>query len=186
VRQNNGLTYDASSSFPSYRTAGDFQVATFTRTDETVPATQLVLDELRKMSSGEVTPEELSVARDYLAGVFPLHAETPSDVADRVLGAAFYGLPADYLDTYQERIRAVTAADVKRVAQKYLDPQDLDVVFVGNVAGFREAIAKMLPDASIVEIPAEDVDLLSPTLRRPQSRSSATPAGAPAGEAPHN
>ena len=188
VRLKKGLTYDASSSFPSYQTAGDFQVTTFTRTDETVPATQLVLDELRKMSSGEVTPDELGVARDYLAGVFPLHAETPSDVADRVLGAAFYGLPADYLDTYQARIRAMTADDVKRVAQKYLDPGDLDVVFVGNVAGFRDAISKMLPGASLVEIPAQDVDLLSPTLRRPESQSNATPAptGAPAAEAPHN
>ncbi|MGB6198108.1 MAG: pitrilysin family protein, partial [Candidatus Acidiferrales bacterium] len=188
VRLKKGLTYDASSGFPSYRTAGDIQVTTFTRTDETVPATQLVLDELRKMSSGEVTPEELGVARDFLAGVFPLHAETPSDVADRVLGAAFYGLPADYLETYQERIRAVTAADVKRVSQKYFDPQDLDVVFVGNVAGFRDAIAKMLPGATIVEIPAENVDLLSPTLQRAQTQS---PAGAPAnaagpGAAPHN
>jgi zinc protease len=188
VRLKKGLTYDASSSFPSYQTAGDFEVTTFTRTEETVPATQLVLDELRKMSSGEVTPDELGVARDYLAGVFPLHAETPSDVADRVLGAAFYGLPADYLDTYQERIRAMTAEDVKRVAQKYLDPDDLDVVFVGNVAGFRDAISKMLPGASIVEIPAEDVDLLSPTLRRAvsQSNASPTPTSAPAAEAPRN
>jgi zinc protease len=186
VRLKKGLTYDASSAFPSFRTAGDFHVTTFTRTDETVPATQLVLDELRKMSSGDVTPEELDVARDYLADVFPLHAETPSDVADRVLGAAFYGLPADYLETYQERIRAVTAADVKRVAQTYLDPADLDVVFVGNVAGLRDAISKMLPGASIVEIPAADVDLLSPNLRRPESRSSAAPTAAPPAGATHN
>jgi zinc protease len=180
VREKNGLTYDASSGFLSYRTAGDFQVTTFTRTDETVPATQLVLDELRKMSSGEVTPEELGVARDYLAGAFPLHAETPSDVADRVLGAAFYELPADYLDTYQERIRAVSAEDVKRMAQKYFDPQDLDVVFVGNVEGFRDALAKLLPGASVVEIPADDVDLLSPTLRHPQAPANGS------GAAPHN
>jgi len=186
VRLKKGLTYDASSAFPSFRTAGDFHVTTFTRTDETVPATQLVLDELRKMSSGDVTPEELDVARDYLADVFPLHAETPSDVADRVLGAAFYGLPADYLETYQERIRAVTAADVKRVAQTYLDPADLDVVFVGNVAGLRDAISKMLPGASIVEIPAADVDLLSPNLRRPESRTSAAPTAAPPAGPTHN
>jgi len=79
-------------------------------------------------------------------------------------------LPADYLDTYQQRIRAVTADDVKRVAQKYFDPQDLDVIFVGNVAGFRDAIVKMLPGASVVEIPAEDVDLLSPTLMKAGSK----------------
>ena len=189
VRLKKGLTYDASSGFPSYRTAGDFQVTTFTRTDETVPATQLVLDELRKMSSGDVTPDELDVARDFLAGVFPLHAETPSQVADRVVGAAFYGLPADYLETYQQRIRGVTAADVKRVAQTFFDPQDFDLVFVGNVAGLHDAIAKLLPGASVIEMRAEDVDLLSPTLRKPKSPSSAAPASPPAagtGAAPHN
>jgi len=188
IRLKKGLTYDASSGFASYRAGGDFEVTTFTRTEETAPATQLVLDEYRKMSAGDVTPEELGVAHDFLAGVFPLHAETPSQVADRVLGAAFYGLPADYLETYQQRIRAVSADDVKRMAQKYFDPQDLDLVFVGNIGGLRDAIAKVVPGASIVEIRAQDVDLLSPTLRRPQFPSSA-PANPPAsgsGEAPHN
>ena len=181
VRLKKGLTYDASSEFRSYRGAGVFVVSTFTRTEQTVAATQLVLDEIRKMSSGEVTPEELDVARDFLAYVFPLHAETSEDVADRVLGVAFYGLPADYLDTYQTRVRAVSAADVKRIAQTYFDPADLDLVLVGNVAGFRDALEKMFPDAKVINIPSERLDLLSQDLRQPAAIPAQ--AGAP-GQAP--
>ena len=167
VRLKKGLTYDASSEFISYRGAGNLLVSTFTRTEQTVAATQLVLDEIRKMSTGEVTQDELDVARDFLSYVFPLHAETSEDVADRVLGVAFYGLPPDYLDTYQDRVWAVTSADVKRVAQTYFDPSDLDLVLVGNVSGFRDALEAILPGAKVIDIPAERLDLLSQSLQSP-------------------
>ena len=188
VRLKKGLTYDASSEFVSYRGAGNFVVSTFTRTEQTVAATQLVLDEIRKMSSGDVTPEELDVARDFLAYVFPLHAETPEDIADRTLGVAFYGLPADYLDTYQTNVRAVSAADVKRIAQTYFDPSDLDLVLVGNVAGFRDALVKMLPGAKVIEIPAERLDLLSPDLQQPAAPPAqpGAPGQGPAGGPPRS
>ncbi len=189
VRLKKGLTYDASSEFLSYRGAGNFVVSTFTRTEQTVAATQLVLDEIRKMSSGDVTPEELDVARDFLAYVFPLHAETPEDIADRTLGVAFYGLPADYLDTYQTHVRAVSAAEVKRIAQTYFDPSDLDLVLVGNVSGFRDALEKMLPGAKVVDIPAERLDLLSQDLQRPAATPTQAggqpPAASPAGTSGH-
>jgi zinc protease len=188
VRLKKGLTYDASSEFLSYRGAGNFVVSTFTRTEETVAATQLVMDEIRKMSSGDVTPEELDVARDFLAYVFPLHAETPEDVADRALGVAFYGLPADYLETYQTHIRSVSAADVKRIAQTYFDPSDIDLVLVGNVAGFRDALQKLLPDAKVIDIPAERLDLLSQDLRQPAATpaQAGVPGPGPAGGQPHS
>jgi zinc protease len=181
VRLKKGLTYDASSEFVSYRGAGNLLVSTFTRTEQSVAATQLVLDEIRKMSSGDVTQDELDVARDFLAYVFPLHAETSEDVADRVLGAAFYGLPADYLDTYQDRVRAVTSADVKRIAQTYFDPSDLDLVLVGNVAPLRDALLKLLPGAKVIEIPAERLDLLSQDLLQP-APSPAPGRGAAGGQ----
>ncbi|MGO9641556.1 MAG: M16 family metallopeptidase [Candidatus Acidiferrales bacterium] len=181
VRLKKGLTYDASSEFVSYRGAGNLLVSTFTRTEQSVAATQLVLDEIRKMSSGDVTQDEMDVARDFLAYVFPLHAETSGDVADRVLGVAFYGLPADYLDTYQDRVRAVTSADVKRIAQTYFDSSDLDLVLVGNVAPFRDALVKLLPGAKVIEIPAERLDLLSQDLQRPAS-SPAPGRGAAGGQ----
>src|SRR4029077_11257168 len=72
VRLKKGLTYDASADFTSYLRAGAFEASTFTRTEQTAEATRVVVDEIARMSTGEVTTEELNVAREYLAGVFTI------------------------------------------------------------------------------------------------------------------
>ncbi len=121
VRVKKGLTYGAYSSFNPHRQAGSFGVATFTRTAATVDATKLVVDLIAKMSTGDVTPQEMDFARDYLAGVYPIQSETAEQVADRVLTVAAFDLPTDYNYTYPDRIRGVTPAQVKEMAQKYLE-----------------------------------------------------------------
>ena len=68
---------------------------------------------MAKMASGDITPTELDFSRDYLAGVYPIQSETAEQVADRVLTAAAFELPADYNSTYPERIRAVSLAGCK-------------------------------------------------------------------------
>ncbi len=176
VRVKKGLTYGAYSSFTPHRFAGAFGVGTYTRTEATVEATRLVVDLIAKMSTGEVTPEELDFARDYLAGVYPIQSETAEQVADRVLMAAAFDLPADYNRTYPDRIRSVTPAQVREMAQRYLTIKDLDVVLAGNVASFRDALKKAFPDAQYEEIPFEEVDLLAADLRKPKaSAAAATP-----------
>ena len=108
VRVKKGLTYGAYSSFNPHRYAGSFGVGTFTRTAATVEATKLVVDLITQMSKGDVTPQEMDFARDYLAGVYPIQSETAEQVADRVLTVAAFDLPADYNSTYPGRIRSVT------------------------------------------------------------------------------
>ncbi|MBZ5694110.1 MAG: insulinase family protein [Acidobacteriia bacterium] len=173
VRVKKGLTYDARSSFSPHRYAGSFAVSTYTRTEATVEATKLVVDLITQMSTGAVTQQELDFARDYLAGVYPIQSETAEQVADRVLTAAAYDLPADYNSTYPERIRSVTPAQVRDMAQRYLSAKDLEVVLAGNVATFRDALKKAFPDAKYEEIPFDQVDVLAPDIR--QSKQAATP-----------
>jgi len=176
VRVKKGLTYSAYSSFNPHRYAGAFGVGTYTRTEATVEATKLVVDLIAKMSTGEVTQEELDFARDYLAGVYPIQSETAEQVADRVVAAAAFELPADYNSTYPDRIRSVTSAQVREMAQRYLSAKDLDIVLAGNVATFRDALKKAFPDAQYEEIPFDEVDLLAPDLRKPKmSAAAATP-----------
>jgi zinc protease len=176
VRVKSGYTYGAYSSFNPHRYAGSFGVGTFTKTETTVPATKLVVDLLTKMSSGEITQGELDFARDYLAGVYPIQSETAERVADRIVTVAEFGLPADYNDTYPDRIRSVTSKQVEEMAQRYLETKDLDIVLVGNVGAFREALKKDFPSAQYVEIPFEQVDLLAADLRKPkESAAAATP-----------
>ncbi|MGD1212498.1 MAG: pitrilysin family protein [Candidatus Acidiferrales bacterium] len=176
VRVKKGLTYSAYSSFNPHRYAGAFGVGTYTRTEATVEATKLVVDLIAKMSTGEVTQEELDFARDYLAGVYPIQSETAEQVADRVVVAAAFELPADYNSTYPDRIRSVTPAQVREMAQRYLSAKDLDIVLAGNVATFRDALKKAFPDAQYEEIPFDEVNLLAPDLRKPKmSAAAATP-----------
>jgi zinc protease len=176
VRIKKGLTYGASSSFEPHRYAGSFTVDTFTRTEKTVEATKLVVDLIAKMSTGEVTPAEMDFARDYLAGVYPIQSETAEQVAGRVLTAAAFGLPADFNSTYPDRVLAVTSAQVREMAQRYLSPGDLDIVLAGNVAAFRDALKKQFPEAKYEEIPFEQIDVLAKDLRKAKETSGeATP-----------
>jgi len=167
VRVKKGLTYGANSQFSPHRYAGAFLVDTYTRTPATVEATKLVVDLITKMSTGEVTPQEMDFARDYLAGVYPIQSETAEQVAGRILTAVAYDLPADYNSTYPGRIRAVTADQVKQMAQQYLSTNDIDIVLAGNVSAFRDALKKEFPNAQYVEIPFDQLDVLAPGLRAP-------------------
>jgi zinc protease len=173
VRLKKGLTYDASASFTSYLRSGDFQARTFTRTETSVDATKLVVDEIARMATGEVSADELNVARDYLAGVFTISSETPAEVADRVVTAAFYGLPEDYNQNFPEKVRGITADEVRQMAARYFNASDLDLVLVGNASKFAEALKQAFPSAQFEEIPLEQLDLLAPNLRRTPAPASA-------------
>ena len=184
VRQKKGLTYGAYSSFNSYLQAGDFSASTFTRTEATVEATKLVVDLIGKMSTGALDPKELNFARDYLAGVFPIQSETAENVASSTLTVVQYGLPADYNDVYQQKIMAVGPAQVKEMAGRYFDSGNLVLVLVGNVKAFGEVLHKDFPQAKFEELPFDQVDLLTPDLRKPKVEAvAATPESLERGQA---
>ncbi|MGB0002570.1 MAG: pitrilysin family protein [Candidatus Acidiferrales bacterium] len=176
VRVKKGLTYGAFSSFTPRRYAGSFTAGTFTRTAATVEATKLVVDLMAKIATGDITPKELDFARDYLAGVYPIETETAEQVADRILTAAAFELPADYNSTYPERVRSVSASEAKAIAQRYFTTKDLDIVLVGNVSQFRDELKKEFPGAQFREIAADQLDPTRPDLRKPaQSSTAITP-----------
>lgn len=176
VRIKKGLTYGAYSGFSSNKAGGSFSASTSTRTEATAEATQLMVDLIQRMSTGEVTPAEMDFARDYLIGVFPLQSETPAQVAGRVLTVQEFGLPADYYDTYREKIAGVGPAEIKRVAGQYFSTANLEIVLSGNVKAFRDAIQKEFPAAKFDEIAFDQVDVLASDLRKPrEAASEATP-----------
>lgn len=182
VRIKKGLTYGAYSSFNPHRYAGSFAVGTYTRTPETVEATELVINLLSQMAAGDVSPQEMDFARNYLAGVYPIQSETADQVAGRVLAVAEYGLPVDYNSTYPDKIRAITAAQVKGMAAKYMAADNLDVVLAGNIGAFRDELKKDFPSAKFDEIPADQIDLLAPGLRAMPAVAAATPQSLAAGK----
>src|SRR2546423_761545 len=86
---------------------------------------------LGKLQPERVGDRELEGAQEYLTGSFPLTIETPSQIATQVLNAVFFGLNLNDLQTYRERVNAVTPEDVQRVAREYLHPDRLTIVLVG-------------------------------------------------------
>ena len=89
--------------------------------------------EIRRIVTEPVSADEVQGAKEYLTGSFVFDFQTNSQVAQFLIDADTYKLPYDYLDQYPARIRAVTIADIKRVAEKYIDPNHMTTVVVGPV-----------------------------------------------------
>jgi zinc protease len=143
LRERHGYTYGARSTFAFRRQAGPFVVSAPVRNEVTRESIDEVLSELRRIRTGDVETSELDDTKNYLIGVFPAMVQTASDVAGRLLDMELYGLPQDYFDRYRENIGAVTKDDVERVAAKYIDPDRMLIVVVGNAAQIREPLGNL-------------------------------------------
>lgn len=172
LRSERGLTYGASADFNALKQAGDIVAQTNTKSETTGETLRLIVDEASKLIRERVGERELEGAQEYLTGSFPLTIETPSQIALQILNVVFFGLNMNDLQTYRERVSAVTVADVQRVAKTYLHPDRLTVVLVGDASAF----AKQLPGVGFDKfeiIPANELDLSSPDLRRKPAASRA-------------
>ncbi len=131
LRETKGYTYGASSRFDFRISTGPFLASAGIQTDKTGPALTEFFKELEGIRE-EVPAAELERARNYAALRFPAGFETDAQVAGRVRDQFVYGLPDDYFNTYVARIQAVTSADVRRVATRWVDPRNCVVVIVGD------------------------------------------------------
>ncbi len=175
LRSERGLTYGASADFNALKQAGDIVAQTNTRSETTGETLRLIIDEVWKLQRERVGERELEGAQEYLTGSFPLTIETPSQIALQILNVVFFGLNMNDLQTYRERVNRVTVDDVQRVARKYLHPERLTIVLVGDAAAF----VKQLPGAGFDKfevIPASELDLSSPDLRRKAAAGGFLPA----------
>ena len=96
----------AFSSFDWRRHGSIFEVSTAVKSDVTAAAVSEILKEIHRMRDEAVRPEELSLAVDYLTGVFPLRFETTAAIADAIAFRTHFGLSRDYYDEYRARISA--------------------------------------------------------------------------------
>jgi zinc protease len=131
VRDEGGLAYDVRSHLSPGKYGAGFVVSTQTRAAEIGKATTLIEGELERMRRAPVSERELTIAKDYLIGSFPLRLDTSSKMADFIVGVEELGLGLDYADRYRQMVGLVTAADVQRVAVKYFDPAAFNRAIVG-------------------------------------------------------
>jgi zinc protease len=132
LREVHGYAYGASSTFDMRGDAGPFYAAAGVQTDKTAEALKEFFNELTAILK-PAPADELARAKNYVSLRYPSAFETTGDISRRLEDALVFHLPDDYFAKYVQNIQAVTAADVQRVAQKYIKPDHLAVVVVGDL-----------------------------------------------------
>jgi zinc protease len=143
LREDKSYTYGAYSSFNGTRIIGSWSAFTDVRSEVTDPALTDLLDEVRQMRDTPVPDKELADTKKALVAGFALGLESPNAILNNYVELYIYKLPADYWDTYPARIEAITAADVRRVAQKYWAPDKLQIVAVGDASKIEPTLKKL-------------------------------------------
>lgn len=152
LRETRGYTYGAGSSFSMRRTAGPFTAGAEVVGAKSDSSLIEFMKELRAIR--EAVPEtELDKAKRYLQLQLPGEFETTGDIASQLIPVVVHGLPLDYYNSYIQRIEDVTAADVQRVAQQYVDPSKFTVVIVGD----RKSIEAGLRSLNIGALSIRDI-----------------------------
>ena len=142
IREAKGYTYGISSGFTASHYMNIFTLQTSVRTEVTGDALREMLKEFSEIRTKPVPASELENAKRALVASFALSTENQATALANATALKEYPcLPADYWDTYPEKIAAVTDADVQRVAQKYVPLDDLVIVAVGDGAKIRSVLS---------------------------------------------
>ena len=95
----------------------------------------IIKSEFEKVRTEGITEEELQNAKTYLTGSFPLRFDSNSKIANQLVGYQLVGRGIDYINTRNGKIEAVTLEDINRAAQRFMDPDELTIVVVGQPEG---------------------------------------------------
>jgi zinc protease len=137
LREEKGYTYGAYSSLEASKYPGPWRAWAEVRTDVTSGALKEFLYEVKRIREEAVPAAELGDAQRSVVANFALSLESPAQQLGYAITSEIYGFPDDYWSTYTRKISAVTADDVKQMAMKYLTPEALQIVAVGDAAKIR-------------------------------------------------
>lgn len=141
IREEKGYTYSPFSLADLRRRAGAFWTSAAVRNEVTGPTILEMLYELDRMRVLPVTAEELEAAKTYSAGTLALEMESQAGLASRINTIYTYDLPRDFLQTFRDKVNAISAADIQKAAAKYFDTYRGAIVIVGDYAQVKDQIA---------------------------------------------
>lgn len=140
LREEKGYTYGAYSNLDARRLAGTFRTTAEVRTSVTGASLHEFFYELNRIRDEAVAEHEITNAKSYLTGVFPIRIETQDGLIDQLVSIKMFDLPDDFLKTYRDQVNAVTTEDIQRVAQTYVQPDRATLVVVGDAAEITEQV----------------------------------------------
>ncbi len=158
LREEHGYTYGASSAFVYRRSQGYFLTGGGIRTDATAPAVTEMFKEIRRMVDTRMTAEELALAKDSQARSLPGLFEASSEAAGALAEIFLYDLAPDYYAKLPSRLSAVSATDAETAARKYLHPDQMILICVGDRAKIEPELMKL--DLGAIEIRDADGNIV--------------------------
>jgi len=150
IREDKGYTYSPRSSVHPLRQHGYFSVSAAVRNDVVAASLNEIFYELDKLRSVPAPDAELADAQNYLTGVFSMGLATQEGLLSQFSTVELNELPSDYLETYRDKIRAITSADLMATARKYFDSANMQIVIVGDRAQI-ESQAALFGDLTIFD-----------------------------------
>ncbi|HEY9805007.1 MAG TPA: insulinase family protein, partial [Candidatus Obscuribacterales bacterium] len=153
VRSRQGLAYSVYSAWSArYDYPGVFVAGGQTRSDATVPFIRSVLSEMERIRAKPVSAPELAYAKDSVLNSFVFNFQDPEQTLSRLMRYEYYGYPSDFIFRYQRGVEATTIPEVQRVAQKYLKPENIVTLVVGNAKAIQPPLNSLGANVKVTPI----------------------------------
>jgi len=149
LREDKAYTYGARSRLGSDELVGSFKAFASVRNEVTDSSVTEILYEMNRLATEPVSQEDLDLIKSSMSGGFARSLESPQTIARFARNIVKYKLPADYYETYLEKIEAVTIADVSRMAAKYIRPENANILVVGNKDEVAEKLVRFDSDGEL-------------------------------------
>jgi len=144
IRTKRGLAYNVGGGIgTNFGHPGILRFVMGTKSQSTIESVRAMDEDIDNLAKEPITDEEIKHAKDAILNAFIFRLDSPDKVLAERTTYEFYGYPADWLDKYPAEIQKVTAADVNRVAAKYLHRDQLAVLIVGNVKEFDKPLSSL-------------------------------------------
>ena len=144
IRTDEGLAYSVWGDYgASYIYPGIFSCGAQTKSQSTVYAINIMLQELKKITEQEVTDDELAKAKDGYLNSYVFNFESKSQIVNRLMSLAYYGYPMDFTEKQKAGVEKVTKADVLRVAKKFIQPGKVQILVVGKKEDFDKPLSSL-------------------------------------------
>jgi len=188
IRTKRGLAYHAGGSIgANFGHPGVLQISIGTKSQTTIEAIQAAQQDIDDLAKQPITEEEIQHAKDAILNAFVFRLDSPDKILGERLTYEYYGYPPDWLDKFQAEIKKVTAADVNRVAAKYMHKDQLAVLVVGNTKEFDKPLTSLGAvkeiDITIPPPPAAKDDA-KPAASNPEGKALAAKVAAAMGGLP--
>jgi len=157
IREDKGYTYSPRSGVSALRQHGYFSVSAAVRNDVVAASLTEIFYEMDKLRSLPVPEAELADAQNYLSGVFSMGLATQDGLLSQFSTVALNELSDDYLETYRQKVRALTPDDLLATARKYLDSANMQIVVVGDRAQI-ESQAQLFGELEVFDAQGKHLD----------------------------